>query len=118
MLPKKLSNAATNIREKYIFCNVVDTSVSCDVTWQRRAFSSLYSVFTAIPIDSGKVLDVEPMSRSCKSCFLKTDLMKTDPTSYAEWRNSHFCKYKYIGSVGGMESGAHLPNIIFSTWSF
>ena len=29
--------------------------------------------------------------------------MKTDPTSYAEWKNSHICKYNYIGSVGGME---------------
>ena len=42
---------------------------------------SLNGVFAAISIDSGKVLDVEPMSRSCKSCFLKRDLMKTDPTS-------------------------------------
>ena len=49
-----------------------------------------HGVFTAISIDSGKVLDVEPMSRLCKSCFLKTD-----PTSYAEWRNSH-CRWHVV----------------------
>ena len=88
----------------YIYCNnVVDTGVSCDSTWQRRGFSSLNGVFAAISIDSGKMFDVEPMSRSCKSCFLKGDLMKTEPTSNAEWRHFHICKYNYIGSAGGME---------------
>ena len=99
-----MSDAATDIREKDIyFNNVVDTGVSCDGTWQRRGFSSLNGVFAAISIDNGKVLDVEPMSRSCKSCFLKRDLMKTDPTGYVEWRNFHICKYNYIGSASGME---------------
>ena len=98
-----MSDAADDIRGN-VMANVVDTGVSCDGTWQRRGFSSLNGVFAAISIDSGKVLDVEPMSRSCKACFLKKDLMKTDPTSYAQWRNSHICKFNYNGSAGGMES--------------
>jgi len=75
--------------------DVVDTSVSCDGSWHKRGYSSLNGVFTAISIDSGKILDVEAMSRSCKACYLKRDLMKTDSTSYAEWRNSHICKFNY-----------------------
>ena len=43
-------------------------------------------------------LDVEPKSLSCKSCFLKRDLMKTDPTGYAEWRNSHLCNMEPEGA--------------------
>ena len=88
-----------NITSDY---NFVDTGVSCDGAWQKRGSSSLNGVFTAISIDSGKVLDVEPMSRSCKACCLRKDL-RTDPTSYAHWKNSHICKYNYKGSAGGMQ---------------
>lgn len=82
---------------------VVDIGVTGDGTWQKRGFSSLNGVYAVLSTDNGKVLDVEPMSRSCKACFLKQDLMKTDPKSYAEWRNSHICKFNYVGSAGGME---------------
>ena len=70
------------------------------------------AVFIAIPIDIGKVLDVEPISRSCKSCFLKSDLMKTDATSYAEWRNSPRCKYNYIGSGLGLGGRGRLTDAV------
>ena len=85
----KILNVTKAVAEETIF---VDTGVSCDGTWQKRGSSSLNGVFTAISIDSGKVLDVEPMSRSCKTCCLRKDLMRTDPTSYAHWKNSHICK--------------------------
>ena len=98
-----MSDAAKDIRENITSdYNFVDTGVSCDGTWQKRGSSSLNGVFTAISIDSGKVLDVEPMSRSCKTCCLRKDLIRTDPTSYAHWKNSHICKYNYKGSAGGM----------------
>ena len=29
--------------------------------------------------------------------------MRTDPTSYVHWKNSHICKYNYKGSAGGMQ---------------
>ena len=51
--------------------DTVDTSVSGDGTWQRKGFSSFNGLFAAISIESGKVLDVEPMSRYCKGCNLK-----------------------------------------------
>ena len=64
-----MSDAAKEIRtskgipENYTE-TIVDTGVSCDGTWQRRRFSSHNGVFTTISIDTGKVLDVESMSKS------------------------------------------------------
>ena len=105
IVQETMSDAADDIRQKMVSSSdVVDIGVSCDGTWQRRGFSSLNGVFAAISMDSGKVFDVEPMSPSCKACCLKKDLIKTDPTSYVQWKNSHICKYNYKGSAGGMES--------------
>ena len=52
----------------------MDTSVSCDGSWQRRGCSSLNGVVTAISMANGKVLDIEPVSRACKACLLKETL--------------------------------------------
>ena len=54
-------------------------------------------------MDSGKVLDVEVMSRVCRGCSLNQNLAKKDPTAYVQWKNSHICKMNYIGSASGME---------------
>lgn len=101
-----MSDAANDIREQVGVADdsPADIGVSCDGTWQKRGFSSLNGVFAAISIDTGKVIDVEPMSRSCKACCIKKELSKTDPDGYAQWRNSHICNYNYQGSAGGMET--------------
>ena len=49
----------------------VDTSASCDGSWQRRGYSSLNGVVTAMSMANGKVLDIETMSRAYKTCLLK-----------------------------------------------
>ena len=54
--------------------NVVDTSVSCDGSWQRRGFSSLNGFVSAISMDSGKIVDIEPMSRYCRQCVTNETL--------------------------------------------
>ncbi|XP_065675570.1 uncharacterized protein LOC136091785 [Hydra vulgaris] len=88
---QKTSLATTNI------------CVSCDGTWHKRGYSSLNGVFSVISTVSGKVLDVEVMSRYCKGCSINQDLQKSNPNAYAQCRNSHVCKYNYQGSAGGME---------------
>ena len=50
---------------------ILNTSVSCDGSWQRRRYSSLNGVVTVISMDTGKILDCEPMSRYCTACNLK-----------------------------------------------
>ena len=83
--------------------SIVDTSVSCDGSWQRRGYSSLNGVVTAISMTNGKVLDIERMSRACKACLLKETLKLNNPVAYDEWKNNHICKYNYKGTAGNME---------------
>ena len=83
---------------------VVDTSVSCDGSWQRRGFSSLNGVVTAISMKTGKVVDIEAMTRACKACSLKENLKKDDPLAYAHWREGHVCNFNYHRSAGNMET--------------
>ena len=49
------------LREGSIGCGVL-----VDGCWERRGYQSLNDCVAAIAIDTGKVLDVEPMSRNCK----------------------------------------------------
>ena len=49
---------------------VIETAVSCDGSWQKRGYSSLNGVIMVISMDNGKILDIEPMARTCKSCLL------------------------------------------------
>ena len=53
---------------------IVDASISCDGTWQRRGFASLSSSFTSISLDTGKIIDTEVMSRYCKGGKAKENL--------------------------------------------
>ena len=94
----KIANVTKTVAVNDILENVgddvVDTSVSCDGSWRKRGYSSLNGVFTAISTDRGKIKSVEEMI--LQNLLFKKDLIKTDPT-YAEWRNSHVCKFNYKG---------------------
>ncbi|GFV76224.1 uncharacterized protein TNCV_4673131 [Trichonephila clavipes] len=103
-LEKKLefaaSNVACNTMKKAaleIRSNETDTEfsqcgVSVDGTWQRRGYSSSNGCVSVISIDSGKVLDVELMSKVCRFCNSKNKKLNT----------IHNCS-KHIGSSGAME---------------
>ena len=55
-------------------------------------------------IDTGKVLDVEPLTKVCKQCQLHSHLDK-DSEEYRRWRAEHNnCKANYKGSAPAMES--------------
>nr|XP_047137499.1 uncharacterized protein LOC124814004 [Hydra vulgaris] len=99
-----MSDAATEMKENATSEDIVDVGVSCDGSWQKRGYQSMNGVFTAILIDSGKIIDVEPMNKSCKACCMKEQLKKSNPDAYANWKNKHICLYNYQGTAGGMES--------------
>lgn len=87
---------------------IVDCAVSCDGTWQRRGFSSLNGCVTVISMDSGKILDAEAMSRSCKQCQLHSHLDQKSE-EYLRWKADHTCKIDFKGSAPAMEpQGAEL----------
>ena len=98
------------IDELRIANNVVDKDkcmnipVSCDGSWQRRGYSSNNGIVTIISMQSGKVLDLETMSKHCKACALKENLRIADPIAYDAWKVNHSCSFNYQGSPGGMES--------------
>ena len=58
-----------------------------DSAWQRRAYASLNGFVAAISINTGKVIDVESMSRYCRQCMLKENIRKSD--QYKIWYESH-----------------------------
>ena len=69
-MEKAAKDVKSMLREGSVGCGVL-----VDGCWQRRGYQSLNGCVAAISIDTGKVLDVEPMSRNCREsqCFHKFD---------------------------------------------
>ena len=90
---KSMSDAAKTLRGVK---KTADVAVSLDGTWQRKGFSSTLGVVTAISVDTGKVLDVAILSKSCKGCTSMKRIAKSDPKKYETWLASHKCNLNYI----------------------
>ena len=54
--------------------DIIDITVTCDGTWARRGFQSLYSVVVVASWDTGKVLDVKVLSKHCQVCAAHRDM--------------------------------------------
>ena len=84
--------------------DVIDVLVSCDGTWQRRGFSSLFGAVFIIAYETGKVMDYVVKSKFCKAC---KHWEKQDKTTeeYRAWQESHAaeCDTNFSGSAGAME---------------
>ena len=82
--------------------DIVDTGVSIDGTWQRRGFSSLNCAVAAISVATGRILDVEAMSRFCQGC-VNIEKFKENITLYESLKAEHNCSINHVGSAGQME---------------
>ena len=84
--------------------DIVDVLVSCDGTWQRRGFSSLFGAAFVIAHETGKVIDYVVKSKFCKAC---KHWEKQDRTSeaYVAWKEAYtsVCDANFSGSAGSME---------------
>ncbi|GFT57755.1 uncharacterized protein TNCV_1663241 [Trichonephila clavipes] len=60
--------AADEVRKLKNTSDVAECGVSVDGTWQRRGHSSLNGCVAVLSIDTGKVLDLEVMSKWCRNC--------------------------------------------------
>ena len=68
-----------------------------------RATFFLNGCVSVISMDTGKVLEVEPMSRNCKQCQAYHKLDK-ESQKFTEWKNNHTdCNANFIGSAPTME---------------
>ena len=86
-----------------------ETAVSVDGTWQRRGFSSLNGAVAALSIQTGKVLDIAPLSRYCQTCINIRKLEKSNPTLFIKLNDEHACNMNHTGSAPAMETeGAKL----------
>lgn len=82
---------------------VVDTGVTLDGTWQKRGFTSYNGAVMAISIDTGKILDLEVMSRYCQYCVNIEVHKKDDISLYEKLKSDHICSINHDGSAPKME---------------
>jgi hypothetical protein len=76
--------------------------VSCDGTWQKRGFSSLFGAVFIIAYETGKVIDFTVLSKHCAGCKQWEDRSKTTQ-AYTDWKETHICTINFTGSAVAME---------------
>ena len=76
-----------------------DLAVSVDGSWQKRGHKSLNGIVSVISVDTGKVLDVQCLSKFCHGC-LKVEPCDTE----AVIKHRSVCLKNHIGSSGAMEA--------------
>ena len=81
----------------------MDLDISCNGSWQRRGCTSLNGFVSIISMDTGKVLDVEPMSRFCRACEIHKKYREPDPIKYQILQRNHTCKANFSGLAPNME---------------
>ena len=67
-----------------------DVTVAVDGSWQKRGHSSLHGVVSATLFDTGKVVDVDVLSKYCQGCQVNQE--------------GHICVKNFDGASGGMEA--------------
>ena len=85
--------------------DVIDIIVTCDGIWARRGFQSLYGVVVVASWDTGKVFDVEVLSKHCQVYAAHRD-MDESSDEFLDWWEEHqaSCEANYNGSSPAMES--------------
>lgn len=87
------------VQEAFEIEDSTELTVAVDGTWQKRGFKSLNGVVSATTITSGKVIDVEILSKYCQMCKYIND----DDSRERHFR-SGLCSANYSGVSGGMEA--------------
>ena len=77
---------------------VIDTAVSCDGSRQKKGYFSLNGVILVMSMDNGKILDIEPMTWTCKSCLLHEKLKNSHPKRFVEPKLTYVCKINHVGT--------------------
>ena len=99
------ADAAAELRKDVPEDQVLDITVTCDGTLARRKFQSHYSVVVVASWKSGKVQDVEVLSKHCQACTTH-HRMDTFSDEFLDWCEGHqaSCEVNYCGSSSVMES--------------
>ena len=78
----------------------VDIAVALDGTWQKRGHTSLNGVESTTSVDTGKVIDVEILTKYCQTC----ENLKNCTVELQAHKTSGICKANFTGVSGGMEA--------------
>ena len=86
--------------------DVVDVTITCDGPWYRRGFVANCGVIAVLSWETGQVLDVEVLSKSCKVCKEAEISMGSESEEFLEWLAKHqdSCYSNYTGSSPAMEA--------------
>ncbi|GFW83686.1 uncharacterized protein TNCV_667991 [Trichonephila clavipes] len=97
---ESMKHAATEVKKlkKSPLESISCCGVSMDVTWQKRGYSSHTGCVSCISIDTGKILDIQIMSHSCRICSKKTKV--PDAASNAHVSCNHMDSASSMGTVG------------------
>ena len=90
--------------------NSADVAVGFDGSWQKRGYASNNGVVAAVSVDSGKCVDFQVETKTCKKCTVWEQKKHSHPKQYEEFHVDHdpVCKITHTGSAGSMESVAIL----------
>ncbi|GFY21117.1 CCHC-type domain-containing protein [Trichonephila clavipes] len=92
--------AADEVRKLKNTSDVAECGVSVDGTWQRRGHSSLNGCVAVLSIDTGKVLDLEVMSKWCRNCNTSKSSEKKAHSKESGQQTENYKKTKEKG-LGG-----------------
>ena len=70
----------------------------------------------SLSIDTGKVVDVEVMSRYCQACVTSAPLVRSDPDKFDDFQAHHKpdCRIYHMGSVSAMEGTINIVSLTSS----
>jgi hypothetical protein len=101
---ESMSRARKELRDLYDVPpdQIINILISCDGTWQKRGFSSLFGVVFVIAYETGKVIDYTVLSKHCSGCK-KWENENQTQAEYRAWKENHVCSINFTGSAGAME---------------
>lgn len=68
---------------------VIDATVSLDVSWQKRGFTSNYGVGFVVDKKTGLILDMACASKYCHSCVLQEKSLGAATPEFKQWYDQH-----------------------------
>ena len=86
--------------------DVIDVTVTCDGTWSRSGFVVAYGVVAVLSWETGQVLDVTVLSKSCIDYKEAESTMGSESQEFLDWMAKHqdSCNSNYTGSSPAMEA--------------
>ena len=68
--------------------SILSSFTPCDSTWSKRGFTANYGVGFVTAAESGKILDVITLSKTCEICK-QGNKLKSDSTKYQQFKSNH-----------------------------